>query len=259
MISVVTIISNAIRLDYPFQPWLECNAPVASEIVINVDSTCQDGTVELVRDLTHTLENVRILESPWNWENRVGGSELAIQSNLAIELCTQPWVLYIQADEVLHEQQHPLLKATVESAPADVTVFNLPRLYFWGRPDTIRMDWTHYLPRLFRRGSRSSSGDAMYTSGSGKPVPSKISLFHYSRMGDPAVISKRIATLDSLYHPQNTIQETGPYDYALKSFDSFSSEAEPDVVPGKFARYNGDHPASIVRWFRARGVWDESE
>lgn len=261
-LSIVTIIANAVRLDYPIVPMLESVASVADELIVNVDTGRDDGTVGLVTEALERLSegntkfSARLLPEVWDWDNHEKGSELAKQTNIAFEACRGDFILYVQADEAIHENHYGAIRGIVEHPIEGVVAYTLNRLYFWGNPHTIRADWTFPLQRLFKRGSRISIGDAMNTAGAGDTFRTNIALYHYSRLGDPSLIARRIANLDSLFHAQATITAPDTYQFPVRDFDTYSAEDIPKLVAGKFIRYVGMHPKSFEEFYRARGTWN---
>lgn len=257
-LAVVTTIANANRLEYPIQAVLESVAPITDEFVVNIGLPDIDGTYDLVASTLAKYPHIhkKILREEWNWNNREGGSELAIQTNKALAECGADWILYLQADEGIHENYHASIRTLIGNVYPSVTAFSLQRLYFWGNPNVIRADWTHWLTRLFRRGTRMAAGDAMDAIGDKPVISTNIPLYHYSRFGSPTKIAQRIATLDSLFHPKETIQPPDEYEFISRDFDSYSSEASPKIVSGKFVRYTGSHPKPFESWYRERGYWE---
>ena len=252
MISAVTIVST---IDwYPFRPLLESLAPVVDEIVVNVDAGAPK-TLETVYQFMDEFP-ISVSVSAWNWAAKDRGGELARQTNLAINRATHDWILDVQADELLHEDEHAELLRYVQNAPDHISGFQLDRLYFFGRPDILRTDWTVPLTRLFRKGSHTVVGDAMGTQTLwGRVVPAHgVRLYHYSRLAPGNQIVDRIMSLSRLFHEESTLERPETYDWKPRLFDTFSSdnrheatEVDPEEVCVKF---NGTHPRYVRSWLR---------
>lgn len=253
MISGVVIVSSPQW--FPLRAVLSSMAPVCSEIIVNADTT-SEGTVEAVREIAKTLP-VQIIESAWNWEAKDKGQEIARQTNLAVERATSEWLLDLQADEVLHEDEHPILRAYVENAPADISGFQMVRLYFFESLDVLRTDWTQPLTRLFRKGSHVVAGDGMDTQRLWGNVAKArgVHLYHYSRIGDAKAIVDRIMKLSSLFHERATLTHAPQeYDFTrLWNYDSFSTDNPPESVDAEdvLVPFTGSHPKYIHEYYQA--------
>lgn len=252
MISGITLVSNPQW--FPLRAVLASMVPVCSEIIVNADTT-SEGTVETVRELAKEFP-IQIVESAWCWEAKDQGQELARQANRAITEAIGRWVLYLQADEVLHEDEHETLRNYVEKAPADISGFQIQRLYFFERFDTLRTDWTQPLTRLFRKGSHIVAGDGMDTQRLWGNVAKayNVHIYHYSRIGDARTIVNRIMKLSSLFHERDTLTPPPEYDFTrLWKYDSFSSDNPPEPVDAEdvLVPFTGSHPKYIREYYGA--------
>lgn len=259
-ISVPIIVRNAVKLKYPLDRVVESVVGFADEIVISVDPTSEDDSVDYVYDIVLDINNrarrklVRWFESPWNLHNiNSSGTEFSIQTNRSIDQCRGDWVFVLQADEALHEKDHSLLRMAADLAGSrNVTAFSTTRIYFYGDIDTVREDWTVPIVRFFKKGSRRSCDDAMNTSGAGVVEDLNVPIYHYSRIGDPEIISRRILSLDSLFHDKSKLlseRDLKPYDFSTHNFDCMHKK-NVDVgrkeVEATFKRFVGKHPSPFV-------------
>lgn len=86
-----SFIRNAIKYQYPIAEALQSILPLCDDIVVAVGKS-DDGTRELVASL-HP-EKIRIIDTEWDDSLKEGGRVLAAETD---------WCIYIQGDEVLHE------------------------------------------------------------------------------------------------------------------------------------------------------------
>lgn len=146
-VSGFTIVRNAIKLDFPVEASIRSILPACDEVVVNVGRS-EDETLELVRSIRDP--RIRILETEWDMtiKNKVLGDETL----RAMRACRNPWGIYIQADEVLHEDGAAELAAAVRAHDADPRVEGLlvRYLHFYGGFQTIA---THR--RWYRREVRA--------------------------------------------------------------------------------------------------------
>jgi hypothetical protein len=130
-ISGFSFARNAVELDYPLREALQSLLPVVDEVVVAVapGSPGDDtrGVVESIDD-----PRVRILDAEWDaTRQHLAYSDL---TNVALAACTGDWCLYLQADEVLHEDDAPTLRARCEELRDDSRVEGLlfDYLHFFG-------------------------------------------------------------------------------------------------------------------------------
>jgi glycosyltransferase involved in cell wall biosynthesis/peptidoglycan/xylan/chitin deacetylase (PgdA/CDA1 family) len=203
-----TIIRNAVQLDYPFEESIESYAPICEEILICWDPTSNDSTSELLQRLCIRFPRIRLIESKWNLSNRVGGQELAKQTQFAFDMCKLPWTLYIQADEALHEDCHQELLTLVKQS--DIAAIAFERRSFMHTLDNEILE--HRAPalvRLFRTGYGKSVGDAMHCvvdGYAGRHVHCEGRIFNYSRLGNVESVDFRSRNLNRFYHNDEFIK-----------------------------------------------------
>lgn len=100
MISGLTIIRNGIKYDYPFIESLKSMLPICDEIIV-VAGNSEDGTNRAILALNEP--KIRFIHTIWDEQLRTGGKILAQQTNIGIQAIKGDWILYLQGDEVLHE------------------------------------------------------------------------------------------------------------------------------------------------------------
>ena len=98
-----SFVRDAVRLHYPIREAILSALPILDEFVVAVGPS-QDGTRERIASLGDP--RVRILDTDWDPELFVHGRINAVQTDLAMDACTGDWGIYLQADEVLHEDEH---------------------------------------------------------------------------------------------------------------------------------------------------------
>lgn len=245
-ISGFTIARNAVRYNYPFRECLAAMRPLCDELLLAYDPTPDDGTDELAKQLAEELD-LKLFVSKWNMDNFKGGTELGIQTDIAMEQCKYEWNLYVQLDEAFHEDDVEKIKSFPEDLPGDVTGIDFTRAYFFGNLHTIRKDWSVPITRLTRKGTHVYSDfDGMNCKPlTGRHIDSGVWMFHYSRIGEADEISKRVRNLDGFYHPPETLipeTELPEYDFKVRKWDNYSKQENPPEVEGEFVSYMGTHP-----------------
>jgi len=146
-ISGFTLVRNAVKLDFPVEASIRSILPICSEVVVNVGRS-EDDTLELIRSIDDP--KIRILETEWDMSRR--NTVLGHETLRAMRACANPWGVYIQADEVLHERGAAELVQAIKQHDDDPRVEGLlvRYIHFYGGFDTVA---THR--RWYRREVRA--------------------------------------------------------------------------------------------------------
>jgi hypothetical protein len=207
------------------------------------------------------MDNLQVVDAPWDRTNRNGGTEIALQMDKLVSLAEEQgsdWVVVMQADELLHDDDFGMLRTFMsryhESA---VNGFSTERVYFWKDLNTVRKDWNARLVRIFRPGTYSflaegTSKDGMFSAPIifGEEVALPYKIYHYSRVdSNPEAISRRVRNLDTFFHSEETLipeNELPAYDFVPRIHDNFSRTEFPAKVDGVFEAFTGQHPVGVV-------------
>lgn len=137
-ISGFSMAKNADSLYYPVKQAVQSILPIVDEFVIAIgDCSPGDKTRELVESIGDP--KIKIVDTVWNLEKYPRGMEHAHQTDIAKEHCSGNWLFYLQADEVIHEEDLPEIKSACERYLGDKEVegFLFKYRHFWG-------DYNHY-------------------------------------------------------------------------------------------------------------------
>lgn len=134
MLSGFTIVRNAVKLDFPIVPAIRSILTVCDEVVVNVGKS-DDDTRDLVTGIGDP--RIRILDTVWDFTKK--NEMLGMETARAMAACRGRWGIYIQADEVLHEDGARILKEKTAEWDGDPAVEGLlvRYLHFYGGFDTI--------------------------------------------------------------------------------------------------------------------------
>ena len=160
MLSGFSVVRNAVALDYPIVPAIRSILDLCDEVVVNVGPS-DDGTRDLVASIGDP--RVRIVDGVWDVSQ--GRLVLSHETNRAMAACRGRWGVYIQADEVLHEDGVAILRDAVRAAEADPRVEGLlvEYVHLYGDFDTMATNrhWYRREVRVVRLGGHIRSfGDA---------------------------------------------------------------------------------------------------
>ena len=138
-VSGFTFLRNGQKLGYPFAESICSILPIVDEFVIAL-GPCEDDTEKLVREIGDP--KIRIIPTQWNENLRsdysVKGFVYGQQKSIALFNCTGDWAFYLEADEVLHENDLTKIRAAMEKYLNDerVEALAFDYLHFYGNANT---------------------------------------------------------------------------------------------------------------------------
>jgi glycosyltransferase involved in cell wall biosynthesis len=263
-VSGFTFCRNAVRYDYPVVESIRSILPIVDEFVVNV-GRCDDGTLELIRSVGDP--KVRIVESVWDETLRKDGLIYSQQTNLALSHCTGDWAFYLQADEVIHENDLPRIVDAMRMYQRSPEVKGLifRYLHFVGDYWSTNPWFYHKAVRIIRNnGEVESCGDAVgfhlkatkqYLQSGPREwlAPSGGRVFHYGWVKDPKIMLAKKQEMTKVYHGDHP----PPSEAKLYSQDTFEFEEY-----GILKEFRGSHPAVMkarvatsVRFAPRRNRW----
>ncbi|HEY7528308.1 MAG TPA: hypothetical protein VH660_04090 [Candidatus Deferrimicrobiaceae bacterium] len=160
-VSGFTFVRNAVQYDFPVTEAIRSILPIVDEFVVNVGKS-EDDTLGLIRSIGDP--KVRIIENVWDDTKRKDGEIFREQTNLALDACNGDWAFYLQADEVVHEEELPRIRASMEENLGRPGILGLRfrYLHFYGDYRTLNPWFYRKEIRVIRNnGKVRSIGDAV--------------------------------------------------------------------------------------------------
>jgi len=139
-VSGFTFLRNGQKLGYPFVESIRSILPIVDEFVIAL-GPCNDDTEEMLRGIGDP--KIRIIPTQWNERLQPGysvnGFVYGQQKSIALFNCTGDWAFYLEADEVVHENDLPKIRAAMERYLDDpcVEALAFDYLHFYGNKNTV--------------------------------------------------------------------------------------------------------------------------
>jgi hypothetical protein len=166
-ISGFTFLRNGQKLGYPFVASIRSILPLVDEFVIAL-GPCDDDTEQMVRAIGDP--KIRLIPTQWNERLRgdysVKGFVYGQQKSIALFNCTGDWAFYLEADEVLHENDLPKIRAGMEKHLDDprVEALAFDYLHFYGNRNTIAWSpgWYRSEVRVIRNTIPAWSSEALF-------------------------------------------------------------------------------------------------
>jgi len=148
--------------------------PWAREIVVMIND-CTDNTAEVA-----AAHGARVVEQPW--------TNFRDQKNAALEFVTQPWVLNLDADEVVSDALATSIHRFVRDASAPAARF-ARRSWFMGRWITHGDWYPDRVTRLFQRemgrwGGTAAHGALEIDGGAGTTIAGDLLHYPYGTIDD---------------------------------------------------------------------------
>lgn len=266
-ISGFTFIRNGQDLGYPFIPSIRSLLPLCDEVIVNVPRST-DGTLAAVRAIGDP--KIRVLETDWDEAQRTAGLALSHHTNLALDQCTGDWCVYIQGDEVLHEQSVAAMRAAMERELANREVQGLlvDYTHFYGSfwTEVYSLGWYYREVRVVRRDPDTRSrGDAQsFRTRAGEKLRVKNSggrYFHYGYALQPEAARKKLTNLVSLFGDVEGVKRSAERppryyddDQKVKPFRGPHPAVMREVVAAADWTYTSRNP--LIRW-RGEYFWED--
>lgn len=238
-ISGFTFIRNGVDLGFPFEASIRSLLPLVDEFVVAVGAGLDD-TLARVRAIGDP--KIRIIETLWNERMADRGFVYAQQKMIAQYSCTGDWAFYLEGDEVVHEQDLAVIRASIERHHSNPNVEALVFDYhhFYGSPDWVSISpgWYRRECRLIRNTIRSYAPDGQYW---------LVTTDHKKGRNPQAALANA-----HIYH-YGWIRRNEDMQKKLDQVSKYWATAATQVHYSKFDRralsaFNGSHPAIVRQW-----------
>lgn len=236
-VSGFSFVRNGVIFDYPFLESIQSLLPLCDEFIIAVGES-EDATLSRIE----SLQSSKIIVIPTIWDEslRSGGTVLAQQTNVALDNVTGDWAVYLQADEVLHEDDIPEIRNTMEEHLGNPKIEGLlfPYKHFYGSYEYVGNSrrWYRHEIRVVRpRIGVRSWGDAQgFRIGTRKLAvrPVKAPVYHYGWVRPPEVQQARQRSFHRLWHSDDWVERHVGSDPDFNYRNS-----------GRLMRFTGSHPS----------------
>lgn len=238
-----TIARNIVKADYPLKEALLSVLPLCDDFVIAVGNS-DDGTKDYLVSMNEP--KIRLFDTVWDDDKRVGGAVLADETNKALSQVPSDadWLVYIQADECLHEKYIPAVQAAMEKYLHDEQVDALlfDYLHFYGNYSMVgdSRRWYRNEIRIIKNHRKiiswkDAQGFRTVDAKKLKVAHCGACIYHYGWVKHPKFQQQKQAQFHRLWHDDQFMDEkvlqTDLFDYS--KIDSLK-------------RFDGSHPAVMM-------------
>lgn len=157
MISGFMIVKDVLGQGYPFVEAIASALPICDEFLIS-DGYSTDGTYEVLERISSLNPKVKVYK--YQWPNKKDITILADVTNEARSRCRFQYIFSVQANEVIHEQSAPLIKALPSMLPY-VDTFSFPYLQLLNKyklTEEFRLRFSKNLPQIVAKGDAWTLG-----------------------------------------------------------------------------------------------------
>jgi len=261
-VSGFSIIRNALKFDYPIKEAILSILPICDEFIISVGNS-EDDTLNYIKSIKS--DKIKIVESVWDDNLRVGGRVLAEETNKAFKQINNnsDWAFYIQADEILHERYlekiYKVMMENLNNEKVDGILFNFK--HFYGSYDYIGESnrWYRKEIRIIRNKKNIYSyGDAQGfrkdNNNKLNVIDSDCEIYHYGWVKHPKYQQEKQLNFNKMWHSdewvENNISKIDEFDYSqIDSLELFTG-SHPLVMQERIKMLNWkfEHDISIKKY-----------
>lgn len=245
-----SFIKNAVKFQYPIAEALLSILPLCDEVVVAVGNS-DDNTREIVASIH---PKIKILDTVWDESLKQGGRVLAAETDKAFKAIGSDanWCVYIQGDEVMHEDGHAEVKEAMLKWKDDKNVDGLLFKYrhFYGSFDYLGASskWYRNEIRVIRNDkSIYSYRDAQgFRKGDNEKLrvkPLKAYIHHYGWVRQPEAMQAKSNNFGRYWNGDEWGEQaqktfTGPFDYShIDALEKFTG-THPGVMRQRVAEMN---------------------
>lgn len=248
-VSGFTIIRNAQQYDYPVVESLRSLLPLVDELVVLVGRS-EDDTEGLIASIGDP--KIKIHHSVWDDSLREGGRVLAVETDKALALIDPraDWAFYLQADEVIHEQYYPVIRAAMERYRKESSVEGLLFHYthFYGSYDYVGASrrWYRHEIRVVRphvelHAYRDAQGFRI-ADRKLKVAAIPAHIYHYGWVKHPALQQAKQRSFHKMWHDDQwlaeNIAQVDQFDYSQVDVLHHFKGSHPQVMHARIKAQN---------------------
>jgi len=162
-VSGFTFLRNGQVLGYPFIESIRSILPIVDEFVIAL-GPCEDETQAMIEAIGDS--KIRIIHTQWNEAMKDRGYVYGQQKMIAQFNCSGDWAFYLEADEVVHEDDLPKIRSAMEkylhNDAVEALVFDYLHFYGNARSYLWSPGWYRKAPRIIKNSVRSYAPDGLF-------------------------------------------------------------------------------------------------
>lgn len=241
-------IRNGFALDYCWVEAVKSLLAICDEVVI-CDCDSEDATRQVINDWSAMETRINVVNFPWT-DPKANTDWYPEWVNYSRQHLKTDWHIQLDADEVIHEDDHTKIKDAV----ANGRISFCKRLNFWRNPQNLIPEGVCCGTKVLRLAPTNMPIPSDYPYGPAEAtmrhaVESDIRIFHYGFLRERSAFFRKAKEVQRIW--------ANSYDPRLDAADKAGGNwmEHEGVVPWKddLVPYNGTHPEIIKSWLRQRG------
>lgn len=259
---------NALKLYYPMKQSIMSILPIVDEfIVVLGDSDSDDRTRDEIESINSP--KIKIIDTVWDVEKYPRGMEHAHQTDIAKSYCSGDWLFYLQSDEVVHEDDLPVIQKRCSELFGDKEVEGLlfDYIHFWGDYHHYQNNhcWYRHEIRIIRNlhdihSWQSAQSFRQIPNFDGlhyrqkentfklKVAKARARIFHYGWVRPPELMNRKIKSFNINHRGKLVTGEMEKKEFFKGYFDYGNLNYIPE--------YKGTHPTVMKEWIKQFN-WDD--
>jgi len=251
-VSGFTFLRNGRKLGYPFVASIRSILPIVDEFVVALGPS-EDDTEKMLCAINDP--KIRIIPTQWNEriqpDYSVKGFVFGQQKSIALFNCAGDWAFYLEADEVVHENDLPKIRAAMEKRLCDprVEALAFDYLHFYGNANTIAWSpaWYRSEVRILRNTIPAWSSESLFfnvvaghkRSRHPRAAHTGATIYHYGWVRSETQMNLKAAATHKYWENE----PAAIVDYA-------------QVDPATLKLFTGTHPKVVWDWLpKAEGIF----
>lgn len=241
------IIKNGVKFDFPFKESIYSLKPIVDKVFYVLgDSEDSTNLFFQNQDFINTRSSV--------WDKSLQkGLVLSVETNKALNFLRDSvdldgaWGIYLQADEVLHEDDYELIKNDIiraENEGFDAISFRY--LHFWQTHHDLAISkswYPHEIRAIKLKSNIESWGDAQSFKNMQKIFYTEARIYHYGHVRERKAYEDKMHTMGSMYHKG--------FKFYRKKILSYFKRHKHKTIP-----FFGNHPKIMQeRILRLNDIW----
>lgn len=239
-ISGFTMVRNAYKFYFPVKESIQSILPIVDEFIVALgDNDADDQTRKEIESIQS--DKIKIFDRKWSEQDFIDGKIFANETSFALSQCTGDWCFYLQADEVVHENDLKKIKKSCQFYLNRTEVDGLLFKYyhFFG-------DYDHYLPfhgwykneiRIVRNNANVFSRNDSQSFRKNKNEKLSVieidaHIYHYGWVRPPELMQSKKKAMDSMYHGVSKIEKAYRFKPAEFNYGAL----------GRIPVFTGTHP-----------------
>lgn len=240
------MVRNADSLYFPVRESIKSVLPLVDEFIIALgEGDPTDRTAYLIDEIDDP--KIKVYPRVWSEESYKESRIFAEETNFALSRCTGDWCIYVQADEVIHEEDHKIILETMSRHHLNPKIDGLlfDYLHFWG-------DYNHFLPfhgwykneiRIIKNHRNIYSyrdAQSFRKNNNQKLQVASIDarIFHYGWVRPPEIMQSKKKVHESFHHGKEVAESM------YKDLDDCFDYGPLGCIP----KYEGSHPKVMEKW-----------